>query len=62
MKTNELYIKVLKKIRYGKLSEETLSLNDYDFESKEYKFIAQYNDVMNLLSDLITIMEEEAEE
>ena len=59
MKTIELYLRILKKIRYGKLSEKQLSLSDYSQDSSVYGFIAQYNESMNLLSDLITLMEEE---
>lgn len=59
MKTLELYLRILKKIRYGKLSEKQLNLRDYSQDSREYDFIAQYNESMNLLSDLIALMEEE---
>ena len=59
MKTIELYLRILKKIRYGKLSEKQLSLSDFSQDSSVYDFIAQYNESMNLLSDLITLMEEE---
>lgn len=60
MKTLELYVAILKKIRFETLGEDfDLHLCDYDSESPTYKAITVINDAANALTPVINMMEQE---
>lgn len=60
MKTLELYIAILKKVRFETLAKgDDLKLADFDVDSPTYKAITMINDAAFDLSNLVNIMEQE---
>lgn len=59
MKTIELYLSVLRDVRYNFMNKNDISLNDFEPDSKGYELLVSFNEAANKLSDLITIMEYE---
>lgn len=60
MKTLELYIAILKKVRFETLEkDDDLRLSAFDSDSPTYKAITIINNAANNLSSLIDIMEQE---
>ena len=60
MKTLELYIAILKKVRFEILEKgDDLRLCDFDSNSPTYKAITIINDAANTLTSLINTMEQE---
>ena len=60
MKTLELYIAILKKVRFETLAkDDDLKLTAFDSDSPTYKAITIINDACNTLTSLINMMEQE---
>ena len=60
MKTLELYIAILKKVRFETLEkDDELRLTAFDSDSPTYKAITIINDAANELTPLINMMEQE---
>lgn len=60
MKTFDLYLSILKDVRYNVMSNPGITLNDFAPDSNGYKLLVSFNEVANMLSDLIHVMEYEA--
>jgi hypothetical protein len=60
MKTLELYVAILKKVRFETLEKgDDLKLGNFDTDSPTYKAICIINEAANDLSSLIDIMKQE---
>lgn len=59
MKTIDLYLAVLRDVRYKVMDKAGISLNDFAPDSKGYDLLVSFNEAANKLSDLISIMEYE---
>lgn len=59
MKTIDLYLSILKDVRYNVLNNPGITLNDFEPDSKGYKLLVSLNEAANILSDLIHVMKYE---
>lgn len=59
MKTIDLYLSVLRDVRYNIMDKGGITLNDFALDSTGYQLLVAFNEAANKLSDLISIMEYE---
>ena len=59
MKTIDLYLSVLRDVRYNIMDTGGITLNDCALDSTGYQLLVAFSEAANKLSDLISIMEYE---